>query len=112
MKLLFDQNISYRIVSQILKNFHGSNQVRQLGLEDFSDRKIWEFAKLNDYTIVSFDADFYDLASLYGCPPKIIWLRFGNSTTIYIAHVLNSKISEIADFIENSDYKAVACLQL
>lgn len=112
MKLLFDQNISFRIIRQVIEMFPGSSQVRQLGLENFSDKRIWEYAKQNSYTIVSFDADFYDLANLYGSPPKILWLRFGNSTTLNIAHVLKKKIDEITDFIENPDYESVACLQL
>lgn len=112
MKLLFDQNISFRIIRLVIENFPDSNQVRELGLENFSDKRIWEYAKQNSYTIVSFDADFYDLANLFGCPPKILWLRFGNSTTQNIAHVLNTKIDEIIDFIENPDYKSMACLQL
>ncbi|WP_310992780.1 DUF5615 family PIN-like protein [Aequorivita marina] len=112
MKLLFDQNISFRIVKQILENFPDSNPVRKLGLEDCSDKAIWEYAKQNSYTVVTFDADFYDLANLYGSPPKIIWLRFGNSTTLNIAHILNTKLSEITDFIKSSDFESVACLQL
>lgn len=112
MKLLFDQNISFRIIRQVIERFPSSSQVRQLGLENFSDKRIWEYAKQNSYTIVSFDADFYDLVNLYGCPPKILWLHFGNSTTLNIAHVLNTKIDKITDFIENPDYESVACLQL
>ena len=40
-------------------------------LENASDRKIWEFAKKEGFTIVTFDADFYDLVTLFGHPPKI-----------------------------------------
>ncbi len=32
----------------------------------------WEFAKSNDYTLVSLDADFADLAALLGPPPRLI----------------------------------------
>ena len=58
MKLLLDQNISFRVVKDIQLNFPNSEQVRRLGLESTSDIKIWEYAKSNSYTIVSFDADF------------------------------------------------------
>jgi predicted nuclease of predicted toxin-antitoxin system len=37
MKLLFDQNISFRILSKINIKFSGSEQVRHLGLEDKPD---------------------------------------------------------------------------
>ena len=55
MKLLFDQNISHRIVNQIIDVFPEAKQVREIGIENFSDRSIWEFAKEKEYTIVTFD---------------------------------------------------------
>ena len=60
MKLLFDQNISFRIVNKISHHFPESNQVRQLGLEDSTDIEIWNYAKKNGFTIVTFDTDFFD----------------------------------------------------
>jgi len=73
MKLLFDQNISFRIIEKISNLFPDSKQVRQINLENCKDLEIWEFAKKNDYVIVTFDSDFYDLGMLKGIPPKVIW---------------------------------------
>ena len=58
MKLLFDQNISFRIIKQLERVFPGSKQVKELGLENTSDIEIWEYAKINNFVIVTFDADF------------------------------------------------------
>jgi predicted nuclease of predicted toxin-antitoxin system len=66
MKLLFDQNLSFRLCRQLFDVFPGSNQVRLLGLAEASDREIWQYAKINDFVIVSQDADFADMAMLYG----------------------------------------------
>lgn len=63
MKLLFDQNISFRIVKLIQDKFPDTVQVRELRLEGKSDFEIWNYAKVNDFTIVTFDADFYDLVT-------------------------------------------------
>ena len=63
MKLLFDQNISFRILSKIKLNFPDAKQVRQLGIENYSDIEIWKYAKENEFTIVTFDGDFYDLSN-------------------------------------------------
>ncbi|WP_432279864.1 DUF5615 family PIN-like protein [Pricia mediterranea] len=38
-----------------------ASQTKELGLTDFSDKKIWDFAKSKGYTIVTFDSDFFDL---------------------------------------------------
>ena len=48
MKLLFDQNISFRIISKIATHFPDAKQVRQIGIEDYSDLEIWKFAKENN----------------------------------------------------------------
>jgi len=58
MKLLFDQNISFRIVKLLIDILPLSSQVRLLGLENAKDLEIWEYAKFNGYTIVTFDTDF------------------------------------------------------
>jgi predicted nuclease of predicted toxin-antitoxin system len=45
-----------------------------LHLLDSPDIAIWHYAKAGDYTIVTADADFYELATTFGPPPKVIWL--------------------------------------
>ena len=112
MKLLFDQNISFRIISKIKLNFPDAKQVRQLGIENYSDVGIWKFAKENEFTIVTFDADFYDLSNFKGFPPKIIWLRFGNTKTDFIANIINSRNLIIKDFIKDAEYSEIACLEI
>lgn len=112
MKLLLDQNISFRVVKKIAQRFPEAIQVRLLGLENYPDRKIWEYAKSNGYTIVTFDADFYDLAKLYGPPPKIIWLRTGNTTSNYIVQLLTTHAEVIREFIENPIYTHISCLEI
>ena len=72
MKLLFDQYISFRVANKLKSVFPECGQVRELKLEDKSDREIWNFAEKEQYTIVTFDADFYDLVTLYGHPPKVV----------------------------------------
>jgi len=80
MKLLFDQNLSFKLCRLLADAFPGSNQVRLLGMAEADDRDIWEHAKVNGFVLVSQDADFADMATLYGPPPKVVWLRCGKST--------------------------------
>ena len=42
MKLLFDQNISHRLISYIKDIYPQARQVREIGLENASDKQIWE----------------------------------------------------------------------
>ena len=110
--MLFDQNISFRILSKIEIHFPDAKQVRELGIENYSDIEIWKFAKENNYTIVTFDGDFYDLSNFKGFPPKIIWLRFGNTKTDFVAEIINSRNSIIKDFISSEAYSKIACLEI
>jgi predicted nuclease of predicted toxin-antitoxin system len=104
MKFLFDQNISHRILQLIPDTYSDSTTVKKERLINASDREIWEYAKSNDYIIVTQDSDFNDLNSLYGFPPKIIWIRTGNLKTQSIADILIDNIAEIKKFINDSNY--------
>jgi predicted nuclease of predicted toxin-antitoxin system len=103
MKLFFDQNISYRILKKIGDIFPGSKQVKELKLDNSTDIDIWNYARVKDFVIVTFDSDFIDIATLKGAPPKIIWLRMGNASTDNIASLLRQKSNIIKSFIEDDD---------
>jgi predicted nuclease of predicted toxin-antitoxin system len=111
VKFLLDQNISFRVVSLLTSTFEKVDQVKALGLVDASDREIWSYSLKNNYTIITFDSDFIDLATLKGSPPKIIWLRFGNSSNLKIANKLISNAEIIKKFIEN-DESEIAFLEI
>jgi predicted nuclease of predicted toxin-antitoxin system len=112
MKLLLDQNISFRITNKIQDIFPGSKQVRDLGLENSKDSSLWNYAKDNDYCIVTFDGDFYDLGIIKGSPPKLIWLRIGNTSTQNIEKVLRDNFELIKTFLTDPNYKEIGCLEI
>ena len=80
MKLLLDENLSRRAVPFLQDTFPGSTQVALLGMENTNDPTIWNYAKDNDFVIVTKDSDFFEMASVYGQPPQIIWLKIGNQS--------------------------------
>lgn len=88
MKLLLDENISYRVVSLLAEAFPGSEQVRRLGLLGKTDRLIWDYARQHEFVIVTHDDDFVELSTLYGAPPKVLLLRAGNLPTAALAALL------------------------
>lgn len=104
MKFLFDQNISHRILKLIPEKYFGSTTVKNERLTNAPDREIWEYAKSNDYIIVTQDSDFNDLSSLYGFPPKIIWIRTGNLKTQSLADILLNYNEDIIKFMNDSNY--------
>jgi len=108
MRLLFDQNISYRLIKKISDIFPKSKQVKELGLENATDLEIFNYAKINNYSIVTFDSDFCDLNIISGFPPKIIWIRTGNTTTKNLEIIIRQK-SEIINSFLTEDY---GCLEI
>ena len=112
MNLLFDQNISFRIISKIKDIFPNAKQVKDIGLVDRSDMEIWNFARNNNYCIVTFDSDFYDLSIVKGTPPKIVWLRTGNMTTNSIEELIRTNQILIEEFLKNPDYQDISCLEI
>ena len=101
MKLLLDENLSDRIIDKIIDLYSDSQRVKTLGLINTDDALIWEFAKFNDFVIVSKDADFHQRSLLYGHPPKFIYLRIGNSPTAKIIEILRVYFLIIVEFFDS-----------
>jgi predicted nuclease of predicted toxin-antitoxin system len=98
MKLLFDQNLSHRLVGQLATEFPGSAHVRDVGLAAAPDQDVWSHAATSGFVIVSKDVDFQQRALLYGHPPKVIWVRLGNCSTGAVAALLRWRIADIQAF--------------
>lgn len=109
MKLLFDANLSHRLVSAMLDDFPQSSHVRDLGLARASDEEIWRCARDRDFTIVTLDSDFYDLSVLRGPPPRVVWLRSHDTATETILRLLLRQRRRIREFLTEPE---AACLEL
>jgi len=108
MKLLFDENISPKMVSVLADVFPDSAHVDRMGLGGSSDAEVWLFAKDNGFTLVSKDSDFYEKSILYGHPPKVIWIRRGNCTNRQIQLLLRNRIEAISEFYNNHDISFIS----
>jgi len=80
-------------------------------LENAIDLNIWQFAQQENLAIVTFDSDFIDISNLKGHPPKVIWLRFGNSNNLKIANKLISNIDVIKQFL-SEEQNEIAFLEI
>jgi predicted nuclease of predicted toxin-antitoxin system len=101
VRLLFDQNLSRKLVGRLADIFPDCSHVQFHDLDDKTDTEIWEFAKLNNFYIVTQDADFAERSRLYGSPPKVIWLRCGNVPTSQVEQILRFG-SEVIQGLEDS----------
>jgi predicted nuclease of predicted toxin-antitoxin system len=109
LRLLFDQNLSRKLVTRLANLYPNSSHVQSHRLAEETDTEIWEFAKSNDFCIVTQDADFAERSRLYGSPPKVIWLRCGNAPTAQVEALLRSGEESIQELLNNPE---MHCLEL
>ena len=98
VSLLFDQNLSRRLVSLLAAEYPDSEHVESAGLLGAADHPIWLYAKAKGLMVVSKDSDFRHLALLHGSPPKVLWLRIGNGPTATAERLLRSRLSDVRAF--------------
>lgn len=110
MKLLFDHNLSPRLVDLLADLYPNSNHLYLMGLDQKSDSLVWETAKTQNYIIVTKDSDFNELLILKGFPPKVIWIRTGNCSTKIIESLLRNNYEAILSFYQNNQVGIMAIL--
>jgi predicted nuclease of predicted toxin-antitoxin system len=103
MKLLFDENLSPKLVAALADVLPDCQHVHRIGLGGESDDCVWNYAKNHDFILVSKDSDFYDKSLLFGPPPKVIWIRRGNCTNRHIQLLLRNKVETILRFNNNPE---------
>jgi predicted nuclease of predicted toxin-antitoxin system len=98
VKLLFDENLSPKLVDVLGKEYPGSVHVRSVGLRGAEDARIWQYAREHGLAIISKDNDFRQRSFLEGSPPKVIWLEVGNAGTVAIAQLLQRDRERLVAF--------------
>lgn len=111
MKLLFDQNLSRKLLPAIESRFPRSSHVVYLRLDTADDATIRDYARAEGFTLVTKNTDMVDLCVVKGAPPKVLWLRVGNCTTGLVRQVLEANYERILRF-ENSEQVVLSLFRL
>ena len=77
--------------------------LRELGLRDAGDREIFDAARANNVILLSKDADFVELVSRLGAPPKLIWLTCGNVSNGALQGLLTQRLAAALEVLKNDD---------
>jgi predicted nuclease of predicted toxin-antitoxin system len=103
MKILIDQNISYRIMAMIQNELWQVEHIKNHDLVNANDFEIFMFARQNKYeAILTLDEDFQLLQLVHEQPPKIIWIRIGNCSTKKLAETIKTNTSTIQYFLDDT----------
>jgi predicted nuclease of predicted toxin-antitoxin system len=103
VRLLLDENLSRRLIGQLADLFPGSVHVSSEELLQASDIAVWEYGKSCGFSIVTADADFYELAITLGAPPKVVWLRGCDYPTATAERLIRGQAIRIMEFLEDSE---------
>ena len=79
--LLFDQNLSPRLVDRLADLYPGSVHVSTVGLSTAFDREVWEYARQHDYRPVDFGAQWE--------------LRFGPDNRFRVFYSIDYEIMQV-----------------
>mgnify|MGYP001602515600 CR=1 FL=1 len=103
MKLLFDHNLSFRLVAALRDLYPGSVHVREVELQAVDDEVVWDYARDHGFLIVSKDAEFHQRSLVLGAPPKFVWIRLGNCSTDEILALLRAHHADLLAFERTQD---------
>ena len=103
MRLLFDANLSPKLVHRLSDLFPGPVHLFDLELaRDEKDQVIWAYAKQNKLDIITADGDDYPpLANRLGPPPRVILLRSWRFPTQIAEDVIRANSVTISEFAKS-----------
>ena len=104
MKILLDANLSWRLIKKIETYFEEVIHVNNLKInQPAKDTEIWNFAKENEFTIITKDDDFEKLVLLNNASPKVIYLKTFNLETNKLSDLLITNIDKILIFYNSKE---------
>lgn len=77
--------------------------VRDFDLRDAEDTQIFAAARAADAIVITKDSDFVELLHRHGPPPRIIWLRCGNTSNARLKQLLSHALPEVLLMLEGGE---------
>ncbi len=104
MTIWIDAQLSPVIASWLTTTFSVSAfALRDVGLRDATDRKIFTEAKAIGAVVMTKDSDFIKLLEELGPPPQIIWLTCGNTSNANLKRILLKTFMQAVSLLEDGD---------
>jgi predicted nuclease of predicted toxin-antitoxin system len=105
MKLLIDAQLSPSIAAWINDNYpnYRAVSVWAAELRDKNDKYIYDFAKKNNFILVSKDSDFIRLIENFGCPPHLVWITMGNTSNRELRIALEKSLDNVLRVIQEGE---------
>jgi len=98
---LIDNQLPIGLVEHLRGHGLDAVHVSQCALEKSSDIEIWEYARTNDYVIVTKDEDFFHLSGCDKNGPPVVWVRLGNCRNSVLFSVFDTLLVRLLQAIED-----------
>jgi predicted nuclease of predicted toxin-antitoxin system len=104
VKLLLDENLSWRMIKQLTPFFAEVVPVSESKIiQPADDISIWNYAKKNGFTIISKDDDFEKIVLLRKAPPKLVYLKTYNLDTKKLVDLILENKDKIIEFVNSNE---------
>jgi predicted nuclease of predicted toxin-antitoxin system len=77
--------------------------VRDHNLRDATDERIFAAAREADVLFITKDKDFVEMLNRLGTPPKVIWLRCGNTNEARLKEIFSTHLAEALRLLDSGE---------
>ncbi|MCI1187202.1 DUF5615 family PIN-like protein [Hymenobacter sp. DH14] len=99
MRLLLDENVSWRLAAQLRPHCEVVLHVRDIQLDNSPDTSIWRYARQHGYDIITKDEDFVRLVVANGFPPRIVALQNAQVPVGQLAAFMVAHLPQLRQFL-------------
>ena len=101
MKIWIDAQLSPALAPWINAHFEEleAQAVRELGLREAEDAEIFEAARRAGVVVMTKDSDFVELLRRLGAPPRVLWIRSGNTSNAQMRAILTSTLRTAVELL-------------
>jgi predicted nuclease of predicted toxin-antitoxin system len=104
MKLWLDAQLSPEMAVWITERFAvEAVATRDIGLRDATDVEIFHAAKRADAVLITKDSDFSHIVQRLGSPPRVIWLRCGNTSNEHLRKLMERSLGQALALITQGE---------
>ena len=104
MTIWIDAQMSPAIAAWISDSFAvDAVAVGDLGLRDAADKEIFLAAKRENVIVMTKDSDFVLLLDRLGPPPRVIWVRCGNTSNRRLREILTNTFPKALELLDSGE---------
>jgi predicted nuclease of predicted toxin-antitoxin system len=104
MTIWIDAQLSPAMASWISGNFSiQAIALRDLGLREATDQKIFDAARQAGAVVMTKDSDFVSLVERFGPPPQVLWLTCGNTSNAKLQQILTTTLPRALELLAQGE---------